>query len=90
MKVGYVIASNRVMKDRLPVGYLYRETPDGEGDSGCRLFSGEESQQYADEPANFAMYNASTVLEIAPEIAELLGTESPVAFERGQMASFTG
>lgn len=88
MKIGYIIASNRVAKDRKLVGYLYREVPDNENDSGWRVFSGEESEEYAEDPANFAMYNASTILEIDPTIAPLLGSPSPIAFERTDTGEF--
>jgi hypothetical protein len=50
VKIGYVIVSNRVMRDGLPVGYLYREQPDSPEDSGWRVFSGDESADYADDP----------------------------------------
>lgn len=83
MKLGYIIASNEVARQRKPVGYLYREEPDNENDSGWRVFSGEESQEYADDPENFAMYNAATIVAIDPSIASILDAPWPVAFERG-------
>lgn len=88
MRIGYIIASNRVAKDRRLVGYLYREPPDNENDSGWRVFAGDESQEYADEPANFAMYNASTIIEIDPSIASLLDLAPPIAFERTRSGDF--
>lgn len=88
MKIGYIIASNEVAKDRKPVGYLYREEPDNEDDSGWRVFSGEETQDYADRAENFAMYNASTIVEIDPDIAALLDAPAPSAFERDASGAF--
>ncbi len=82
MKVGYIIASNEVMKNGKPIGYFYREQPDEEDDSGWRVFSGEESQEYVDNPDNFFMYNASTIVKFEPAIAQYLGYEYPTAFER--------
>ena len=82
MKIGYIIASNQITKNGKKVGYLYREEPDNENDSGWRVFSGEESQEYADDPTNFAMYNASTIVELDPEIKNLLGLAYPISFER--------
>lgn len=82
MKVGYIIASGEVMHGGKKIGYVYREQPDNQNDSGWRAFSGEESQEYADEPKNFAMYNARTVVEKFPEITALLAHECPIAFER--------
>jgi hypothetical protein len=88
MKIGYIIASNKVAKERKPVGYLYREQPDNENDSGWRVFAGEESEEYAEDAANFAMYNASTILEIDPTIGPLLGLPPPIAFERTDSGAF--
>lgn len=82
MRVGYIIASHEVMVLGKPIGYLYREKPDSDDDSGWRVFSGEETQEYADDPANFSMYNASTVVDVDPTIAPLLACEYPVTFER--------
>ncbi|PKN24331.1 MAG: DUF2185 domain-containing protein [Deltaproteobacteria bacterium HGW-Deltaproteobacteria-22] len=89
MKVGYIIASREVTEKGKPVGYIYREAPDNENDSGWRVFSGEETQEYADDPANFAMYNASTIVDLDPSVRVLLGEEAPVAFERDESGGFT-
>ena len=35
-------------------GYMYRERPDLEHDSGWRFFAGLESQEYADDAEHFA------------------------------------
>lgn len=52
------------------------------------MFSGQETQEYADDAKNFAMYSASTILDIDPSIRELLGTPAPVAFERDASGKF--
>jgi hypothetical protein len=88
MKVGYVIASNQLMYGQERPGYLYREAPDSAADSGWRLFSGTESQGYADDPSNFSMYNAITIVEKFPEVAALLSHDFPVAFEREATGDF--
>jgi hypothetical protein len=88
MKIGYIIASNQVAKERKQVGYLYREEPDNENDSGWRVFSGQEPEGYEEEATNFAMYNASTILEIDPTIRPLLGSVAPIAFERTESGAF--
>ncbi len=79
--LGYMIVSNQVMLEGKPVKYLYREEPDEKDDSGWRIFSGEETQEYADNPKNFCMYNASTVVNQHPSITQLLAHEQPIAFE---------
>ncbi len=80
-RIGYIIASNEVMLTGKPIRYIYRESPDSADDSGWRVFSGEESQEYADNPLNFAMYNAATIVEKEPRIAKFLGEDYPVEYQ---------
>jgi len=82
MKLGYIIASHEVTELKKKIGYLYREKPDNERDSGWRVFSGEETQEFADDPSNFSMYNASTIAALDPSVVSLLKLSYPVAFER--------
>ena len=82
MEIGYVIVSNEVMKEGKKIGYCYREEPEDDNDSGWRFFSGEETQEYADEPANFAMYNAISVVEVEPALIDVLDSDFPITFER--------
>ena len=88
MRLGYIIASREITEKGRPIGYLYREEPDDELDSGWRVFAGDETQEYADEPANFAMYNASTIVDLDPSVRTLLGERAPVAFERDGTGRF--
>ncbi len=81
IRLGYVMISNQVICEKKSVGYFYREQPEAEDDSGWIFFSGEESQEYADNADNFAFYNASTILKICPEIVSYLVCEAPIAFE---------
>ena len=82
MKLGYIIASHQVTESNKAIGYFYREEPDNDEDSGWRVFSGEETQEYAADANNFSMYNASTIVQLEPSIAPLLALEYPIAFER--------
>jgi len=88
IRIGYIIASNRVAKEGRRVGYLYREEPDDVNDSGWRVFSGDESQEYTDNAGNFAMYNAATILEVDPSIGSLLDAPPPAAYERTASGEF--
>lgn len=82
MNVGYVIASHEITKLGKPICYFYREEPIDENDSGWRFFSGDETQEYADNADNFSMYNATSIIEVEPKITEFLGLSSPVEIER--------
>jgi hypothetical protein len=81
-RVGYIIASKRVTEEGHKVGFLYREPPDNAKDSGWRVFAGDESREYIDDATNFAMYNATTIVDLDPEVAVVLGEDYPVAYER--------
>jgi hypothetical protein len=82
--VGYgsCIASDRITVDGAAVGYCYREEPDDEVDSGWRFFAGTETQAYADDADNFALYDVNTIANLDRAIVSVL--EAPVgsAFER--------
>ena len=47
---GYAIVSDQVAKEGMPIRFLYREEPDAafSPDSGWRMFSGFEDDDYAD------------------------------------------
>ena len=79
---GACIASDRITVDGQPVGYAYREAPADGADSGWRFFAGDESQGYADEPMNFAVYEVNTIANYEPGIVALLDERAPVEFER--------
>jgi hypothetical protein len=80
--IGSCIASDRITVDGAHVGFMYREAPDNEIDSGWRFFSGDESQEYADDPEHFAIYDVNTIANYDPSIVGLLDTPVGCAFER--------
>jgi hypothetical protein len=82
--------TQRVLRDGARVGYLYREEPDNEKDSGWRLTAGNESAEYMDDASNVAFVSLGAVLNRDDSFLELL--ESPVgsAFVRDpQTAQFS-
>jgi hypothetical protein len=70
------------MVDCQPVGFMYREPPDNSYDSGWRFFAGNETQDFADNPENFALYDVNTVANYDPEIMPHLTAPAYSAFER--------
>jgi hypothetical protein len=79
---GSCFASDRITVDGKPVGYCYRTLPDSPADSGWRFFAGDETQDYADNPANFEIYDVNTIINYDREILPLIDIEAPVQFER--------
>ena len=86
--VGSGFATDRIMVDGKPVGIMYREEPDSAVDSGWRFLAGDETQEYADEPDNWAIYDLNTianydsaiipylVAEIGCDLDRVIGTDT--------------
>jgi hypothetical protein len=82
--VGYggCFASDQITVDGLKVGYMYREEPIGDEDSGWRFLSGKESQGYLDDPTHTEIYEVNTIANYDPEIIPFLGEPVGAAFAR--------
>ncbi|QPF76464.1 DUF2185 domain-containing protein [Roseateles sp. DAIF2] len=80
--MGGCFASNRITVDGAPVGYMYREPPDNETDSGWRFFAGDESEEYADTPDNFAIYDVNTICNYDPAVIPYLSAPAGMAYGR--------
>lgn len=85
---GSCIASDRITVDGKAVGYMYRERPDSDIDSGWRFFAGDESQAYADHADNFALYDINTIANHDRAIIELLDAPIGCAFVRTADGTF--
>jgi hypothetical protein len=77
--VGGCFASDKITVDGMKVGYMYREEPDFEADSGWRFLSGTESQEYMDNTDNAGIYEVNTIANydraIIPYLDLPVGTE---------------
>ena len=82
------IATNRITVEGCKVGYCYREKPDGDWDSGWRFTTGDESDEYMDDPNNAGIYGLNTICNDDPDIIPLLNTPAPCAFERDENGVF--
>ena len=83
--LGACFASDRILVDGQKVGYMYREIPDPKKeypDSGWTFMAGDETQEYADNPDNWAIYNVNTVCNYDSEIIPDLEARPPIAFGR--------
>jgi hypothetical protein len=80
--MGGCFASDRITVDGATVGYMYREKPEGKYDSGWRFFAGDESQEYVDDPKNFAIYEVNTICNYDETIIPLLRSPYGSAFGR--------
>ncbi|GEP43859.1 DUF2185 domain-containing protein [Brevifollis gellanilyticus] len=81
-QMGGCFASDRIMVDGLLVGYMYRDEPYNDVDSGWRFLSGDESQDYMDDPDHLGIYAVNTVCNYAPAIIPYLDSPPGSAFGR--------
>jgi hypothetical protein len=80
--MGSCFTSDRITVDGAPVGYMYREQPETDVDSGWRFFAGDESQEYAHTPDNFAIYEVNTICNYDPAIIPFLNATIGSEFGR--------
>ena len=79
--LSYAIVSKQVSQQHEMIGFLYREAAAFEHDSGWRFFSGEESDEYAADPANFTVCSVSEIVQANPAVAPLLEQPAGGAWE---------
>jgi hypothetical protein len=79
---GFCIATDAITVEGRKVGYMYREEPDSEQDSGWRFFSGSESQEYLEDAGNADVYDVNTIANYDAAIIPLLDSPVRSAFER--------
>ena len=80
------IVSNEVFHEKKKIGHIYREEgskkmDDDNIDSGWVILSGEENQEYMDNPDNFHFVSLGAVLNIDDTIVNLLDEPAGSEFE---------
>jgi len=78
----FAFVSRRIMQDREPVRWMYREKPDNAQDSGWRLYCGDEDQDYCDNPDNVEMIPLRDLIRLDPTLEAVLSSPQPAAFQR--------
>lgn len=79
---GARFATDMIVVDGRKVGFMYREPPDDDTDSGWRFMSGYESNAYMDDAKNHGVYDVNTIANYDPDIIPLLDSPAGAAFER--------
>lgn len=74
--------THRVLNDGQRVGYLYREEPDDENDSGWRMTANDESEAYMADSRNASYVSLGVVLSKDDAFCGLLDAPSGAAFVR--------
>ncbi len=77
--MGSCLVSDKITVEGLQVGFMYREDPHEDNDSGWRFLSGTETQDYIDDPNNSMVFEVNTVanydVSIIPYLKSPAGTE---------------
>lgn len=74
--------TRHVLEEGHRVGYLYREQPDNEKDSGWRILAGDETEEYMDEPENTKLVSLGAVLRVDDSIVAILDSPIGAVFQR--------
>jgi hypothetical protein len=85
---GACYASDHITVDGHPVGFMYREQPDNDFDSGWRFLSGLETDEYVNTTANIGLYDVNTIANYDPAVIPLLDAPPGSAFERDDDGDF--
>lgn len=80
--MGGCYASDKILVDGEPVGYMYREEAEDDWDSGWRFLSGTESDEYVNDPERVGIYDVNTVANYDRSILPLLARAAPCAFAK--------
>ena len=86
--LGRCIATKSVSEEGQPVGFMYREAPVFENDSGWRFFSGDETDEYTDNPDNFTVYSISDITKQNPAVADFINRPEGSAWEINEAGEF--
>lgn len=79
---GLCMVSKQISVDGYAVGYMYREEPEEEADSGWRFFSGDESDDYIDNGRNFQLVDVNKIANLDPSIIAHLDAAPGSVFDR--------
>ncbi len=77
-------ATDRIMVDGQPIGFMYREKPDNKNDSGWRFLAGDESPEYMSDPQNMGIYHLNTLCNYDKSIISLLNSPYGTAYRRDE------
>jgi hypothetical protein len=85
---GSCFASDHIVVEGHKVGFMHREDPENEIDSGWRFLSGHESQEYLDDPDHLSIYDVNTVANYDKGVITHLSASVGSAFARAERGEF--
>ncbi len=75
-------ASDRILVDGAPVGYMYREAPESPEDSGWCFMAGDESEDYCSDSARWGRYDVNTIANFDIHVVPFLDQPPGSAYVR--------
>jgi hypothetical protein len=81
---GVCYATDEIAVKGRKVGYMYREPPDADRDSGWRFMAGDEDQTYMDDPDKLGVYDINFIANIDASVVKHLAAPAGSAFERDE------
>lgn len=85
---GGCLSTDRITVDGKQVGYMYREEPSRDEDSGWRFFAGDEDASYMADAQRHGVYDVNTIVNYDPDILPLLDAKVGSRFERSTDGKF--
>jgi hypothetical protein len=79
---GSCFATDRITMKGKRVGFMYRQAPDNDADSGWRFLAGDESDTYVTDLDNHGVYDVNIIANFDPDIVPFLDAPELSAFER--------
>lgn len=85
--IGGLMVSKMVVDENIRPTFMYREKRTRPEDSGWRIFTGFETEEYNENPDNIGIYNPSTILKIDPTLKDILLKGIGSVYERSEVNS---
>ena len=79
---GGCMATDRIVIDGTPIGYMYREDPVNPQDSGWRFFAGDEDDEYMRDTTRHGVYAVNTIVNYDPSVLPYLDAAFGTRLER--------
>ena len=77
--MGECLATDHITVEGMKIGFMYRDEPEDNDDSGWRFLSGTENSTFMNNPANSGVYEVNTIANydraIIPYLDMPVGTE---------------
>ena len=86
---GSCIASDKITTMGKKIGYMYRENPTSEFDTGWRFFAGDEDEQYTNDSNNFEIYELNTICNYDQDIIPYLLNEIGSKLVKNEDGTYT-